>query len=338
MTKFLAGRLLQSCLVLFGVSILVFALARLMPGDPARLALGPTASESQVRQLRHEMHLDDPLPEQYVRFAKGVMHGDLGISLQSHDDVTLEVRRLFPATLELVLWAAALMVLIGLPLGVVAARYRDALPDHVTRVLAMLFAVTPTFIWAVLFMLIFSYKLGWTPISGRLTDGMAPPPHVTGLYVVDAAITGQWHIAGDALAHLVLPSVSLALAGIGQAARMMRTSMIETYGKTYVELARAFGLAGSQINFKYALRPALVPTLTIMGLDVSAALGSAFLVETVFGWPGIAQYGVQAVMSKDLNAIIGTVMVLAAFFLIVNTLVDLVLPWLNPRARLGARS
>lgn len=335
MLKFLLKRIGASLLVLFGVSILIFALARVIPGDPARIALGPMASAEQVAALRKDMHLDQPLLAQYGYFLQGVSQGDLGMSLYSQRPVTTDVKELFPATLELVLWAGFFMVLIGLPLGILAARYRDRAPDHVTRLLALLGVVTPTFVWAIVLMLIFAYWLGIMPVAGRLSDGATPPRTITGLYVLDGLLTGNFAVVKDAFLHLLLPSLALALSGIGQAARMMRTSMVETYSKPYTELVRAYGLSERQINFKYALRPAMIPTLTILGLDFASALGGAFLVETVFGWPGIAQYGVKAVLAKDLNAIVGTVLVIAAFFLLVNTLVDLMVSYLNPRARLG---
>lgn len=339
MWRFLWQRVLAALLVLIGVSLLIFALARVIPGDPARIALGPTASEEQITALRQEMHLDQPLPAQYLYFMQGVVRGDLGMSLYTHRPVTEDIRTQFPATLELVLWAGLYMVVLGVPLGVLAARYRDRAPDHVTRLIALLGVVTPTFVWAIILMLVFAYWLGIAPIAGRLSEGIDPPRHITGLYVLDGLLTGNTRAAKDAFVHLLLPSVALALAGIGQAARMMRTSMVETYGRTYTELTRAYGLPERLISFKYALRPALIPTLTVMGLDFAAALGSAFLVETVYSWPGLARYGVQAVLQKDLNAIVGTVLVIAAFFLLVNTLVDLIVSLLNPRMRLGgARS
>lgn len=335
MLKFLLKRLGASLLVLFGVSILIFALARVIPGDPARIALGPTASAEQVAALRTDLHLDQPLITQYGYFLQGVSRGDLGMSLYSQRPVTTDVRELFPATLELVLWAGLFMVLLGLPLGILAARYRDRAPDHLTRLLALLGVVTPTFVWAIVLMLVFAYWWGVMPVAGRLSDGATPPRTLTGLYLLDSLLTGNWTSARDAFTHLLLPSLALALSGIGQTARMMRTSMVETYSKPYTELARAYGLSERQINFRYALRPAMIPTLTVLGLDFAASLGGAFLVETVFGWPGIAQYGVKAVLTKDLNAIVGTVLVIAAFFLLVNALVDLLVSALNPRTHLG---
>ncbi len=334
MVKFLFKRLGASLLVLLGVSILIFALARVIPGDPARIALGPTASAEQIAALRQDLHLDQPLIGQYVYFLQGVARGDLGQSLYSQRPVVTDIRTLFPATLELVLWSGVLMVVIGLPLGIVAARYRDRAPDQITRIVALLGVVTPAFVWAIVLMLVFAYWWGVMPVAGRLSDSMTPPRTITGLYILDGLLTGNLAAVKDAAAHLVLPSLALALSGIGQAARMMRTSMVETYNKPYTELVRAYGLSERQINFKYALRPAMIPTLTVLGLDFASSLGGAFLIETVFGWPGIAQYGVKAVLAKDLNAIVGTVLVIAAFFLLVNTLVDLLVASLNPRTRL----
>jgi peptide/nickel transport system permease protein len=280
MIRFLLRKVGAAVLVLFGVSIVVFLLARVIPGDPARIALGPRASAQQVQSLRHELYLDKPLVTQYLYFLGGVVRGDLGTSLYSKRPVTDDLRQYFPATLELVLFAGLLMLVVGIPLGILAARHRDRVLDHTSRIVALLGVVTPAFVWAIVLMLIFCYWIGTFPIEGTLSDGVSPPTQITGMYLFDAIVTGNWPVAWDAFQHIVLPAVALSLAGIGQAARIMRTSMVETYQKPYIELARAFGLSERIIARKYALRPSLIPTITVMGLDFAATLGNAFLVES----------------------------------------------------------
>ena len=334
--RYLLRRGLASVVTLIGISILIFGIARIIPGDPARIALGPTATHEQVAELRQRLGLDDPLPVQYVRYVAGVLRGDLGPSLYTNRAVGLDLRETFPATFELVLVSSLLMAGIGIPLGVVAARGRDGPVDHVTRLLSLLGVVTPSFVWAIFLMLFFSYYLGWLPVAGRLSEGMAPPAPITGLYLIDAVLRGRWDAFGDALAHITLPAVALAMSGIGQAARLTRANVAEAYNSPYIEMARAYGVAERRIAMKYALKPALIPTLTILGLDIAVKLGNAFLVESVFGWPGMARYGVQTILHKDLNGIVGTVLVIAAFFLVINAVVDFVVSLLNPRIRLGA--
>lgn len=330
---YLGRRLIASIGVLFGVSILIFVIARVIPGDPARIALGPMASQEQVRNLRKDLYLDRPLPLQYLEFVVRLAHGDLGISLYSQRAVTTDLAEFFPATLELVLVGGLLMVLLGLPLGILAAFYRNRWPDSAARVFALLGVVTPSFVWAIFLILLLSFWLPILPVAGRLGDAFVSPPRVTGMITLDALLSHQWATLWDALRHIILPALALALAGLGQAARLTRANMLDTYNKPYIEMARAYGVSESAIAFKYALRPAMIPTLTILGLDFAAMLGSAFLVESVFNWPGMARYAVQAIIRKDLNAIVGTTLVIAAFFLLTNILVDLLVGYINPRIR-----
>lgn len=331
------SRTLGSFAVLLGVSVLIFLLARIIPGDPAAIALGSTASVEQVEQLRIEMNLDKPLYVQYGIFLSNVMEGDLGKSLYSQRAVTTDLAEFLPATLELVFFAALIMVTCGISLGILAARYRDTWLDSLIRVLSLGGIVTPAFVWAIVLMLVFSYWLAVLPVAGRLSLGVAPPSHITGFYVIDALLTGQWSVAADAFKHLVLPATALAMSSISQTARLVRGSLIEVYGTPYIEMAQAFGHSERKISTSYALRPAMIPAMTVIGLDFASKLGNAFLVEAVFAWPGLARYGVQTILQKDLNAIIGVVLVLSAFFLIVNIVVDLLVLVLNPKIRLQKR-
>jgi peptide/nickel transport system permease protein len=336
--RLLARRLSASIVTLIGVSVLIFAIARVIPGDPARVALGPDADNAQVALLRQRLGLDRPWPVQYAEFVRGVAHGDLGTSLYTNAPVTRDLAQGFPATFELILVSSIIMVGTGIPLGVLAAASRDRAVDHVTRLGALLGVVTPSFVWAVLLMLVFSDWLGWLPVTGRLSEGVRPPGTITGLYLIDSLLHGNLPLFLDALAHIVLPATALCLAGLAQAMRLTRANVVEAFGKPYIEMARAYGLPARRIAMRYALRPALTPSLTVMGLDIAAKLGSAFLVETVFGWPGMASYGVQTILHKDLNGIVGTVLVISAFFLVINMLVDLLVALLDPRIRLASRA
>jgi peptide/nickel transport system permease protein len=327
-----ARRIGTSLLVLFGVSVLIFAIARVIPGDPARVALGPNAKQEQVDQLRAAMFLDEPVVAQYGHFLSGLARGDLGISLYTNRPVMTDIADFLPATLELVLVSGVMMIAIGLPLGILSARYRGRWPDHVIRVISLLGVSAPAFVWAVVLMLLFAFYLPLFPIAGRLHDSF-DIPRVTGFLTIDTVIAGNWAAFGDAWRHLALPAFALALSGIGQAARLTRANMIETYEKPYIEMAQAYGWPEKRIANRYAFKPSLIPSLTIIGLDFAALLGNAFLVEAVFGWPGLSRYGVNVILRKDLNAIVGTVLIISAMFILVNIIVDILTVILNPRIR-----
>jgi peptide/nickel transport system permease protein len=335
----LIHRLLASLVVLAGVSMLMFAIARVIPGDPARIALGPNATEAQVEALRHERHLDEPLPLQYWEYVRELAHGNLGNSLYSNRPVRVDIAQYLPATLELVFTAGLMIVVIGLGAGVLSARYRGRWGDNLGRIASIMSVSTPAFVWGVILQLVFAYLWRFFPIEGRLTATLPPPPAVTGFLIVDSFLAGDLRALVDALHHLALPALALAMAGIGQTARLTRASMVETYRKPFIEMAEAYGFRESRIASRYAFRPALVPVLTILGLDLAALLGNAFLVESVFGWPGLSRYGVEVILHKDLDAIVGTVLIIAAAFLIANIAVDLLVALVNPRIRFaGGRS
>jgi peptide/nickel transport system permease protein len=329
----LLHRLVASLVVLVGVSMLMFLIARVIPGDPARIALGPNATEAQVQALRHERHLDEPIPIQYWHYVSDVARGDLGNSLYSNRPVSVDIAQYLPATLELIFAAGLMIVVLGIPVGVLSARYRGRVGDHLGRVGAIIAVSTPAFVWGVILQLVLAYLWHLFPIEGRLTASLSPPVAATGFVIIDAILAGDGTVLLDALHHLVLPALALAMAGIGQTARLTRASMVETYQKPFIEMAKAYGFRERRIANRYAFRPALVPVLTILGLDLAALLGNAFLVESVFGWPGLSRYGVEVILHKDLDAIVGTVLIIAAGFLIANIVVDLLVALVNPRIR-----
>jgi peptide/nickel transport system permease protein len=335
--RVLAKRLATSIIVLIGVSMLIFTIARVIPGDPARIALGPNATVEQVQNLRDRLHLDEPLPVQYGHFIADLARGDLGVSLYTNRPVTRDIAQFLPATLELITVAGLMMILIGLPLGALSARYRNTWADNMIRIVSLLGVSAPAFVWAVILMLLFAYFLPLFPIAGRISSAFSVPT-ITGFLLVDTLLAGDVRAFGDAAWHLVLPAFALALSGIGQAARLTRSNMVETYDRPYIEMAQSYGFPERRIARRYAFRPSMIPSMTIIGLDFAAMLGNAFLVEAVFAWPGLSRYGVAVILRKDLNAIVGTVLCISALFLIVNIIVDLVTAYINPRIRHSQRA
>ena len=334
---FLGRRILWSILVLVGLSIVIFASARGRPGDPARLAFGPRATQEQVAELNRKLGLDRPLYEQYGMFVSGLVQGDLGRSLLTERPVNDDIRDTFAATFELVLATIAIAFVLGVPLGVAAARWKDKWPDNAVRIIAIVSAVTPSFFLALLLQILAGYVLHILPTTGRLPPTMAFSPDITGLVTIDAILAWRWDVFGEALRYLLLPSIALAAATMGQIARITRASMIDVASQDYIEAARAFGVPERLRVFKYMLRPAFVPPLTISGLEFASLIGNAFVVELVFVWPGMAAYGVRTILQKDLNAVMGVVIVSGVFFVVVNLVIDLLVGFVDPRVRIRGR-
>jgi peptide/nickel transport system permease protein len=334
---FLGRRVLWSILVLVGLSIVIFAIARGTPGDPARLALGPRATQEQVADLNSKLGLDRPLYEQYGMFVTGLVQGDLGRSLLTERPVNDDIRDTFAATFELVLATITIAFMLGVPLGVAAARWKDKWPDNAVRLIAIVSAVTPSFFLALLLQILAGYVLHILPTTGRLPPNMAFSPDITGLMTIDAILHWRLDVFGEALRYLLLPSIALAAATMGQIARITRASMIDVSSQDYIEAARAFGVPERLRVFKYMLRPAFVPPLTISGLEFASLIGNAFVVELVFAWPGMAAYGVRTILQKDLNAVMGVVIVSGVFFVVVNLVIDLLVGFVDPRVRIRGR-
>ena len=334
--RLIVQRISLAVIVLIGVSMLIFSIARLIPGDPARIALGPNATVEQVEILRETLHLNDPIYLQYGYFVRDISQGDLGVSLYTNRPVTTDIAQFLPATLELVIVAGIMMICIGLPLGMISARYKGQFIDNLLRVVSLLGVSAPSFVWAVILMLLFAYFLPIFPVAGRIEDTYVIKA-VTGFLLIDTLIDGNIDAFFNAFWHIFLPAFALSLSGIGQAARLTRANMIETYNKPYIEMMRAYGVSPFRIASRYAFKPSLIPSLTIIGLDFAAMLGNAFLVEAVFAWPGLSRYGVAVILRKDLNAIVGTVLIISLTFVLVNIIVDLLIAFLNPRIRYSQR-
>ncbi|ATW28847.1 peptide ABC transporter [Candidatus Formimonas warabiya] len=327
-------RLAWSIFVLFGLSVLIFVIARVIPGDPARMALGPRAPQWAIDNLVRELHLNEPIYMQYWLWLKGVFHGDLGISLVTRRPVLADIVEFLPATVEIILVAAIVETVGGILLGALSARYSGSWFDSVVRIVAYLGVVTPAFVWAIIFVLIFGYLWPVLPIIGRIDPGMASPPFITGLMTIDSLLAGDYRAFHSAFLHLILPSFALAMGGMAQAARITRSSMSDNLGRDYVGAEVASGIPQRLVILKYVLRPSLIPTVSIIALDIAAMLGNAFLVELVFNYPGISRYGINAMLTKDLNAIVSVIMVIGLAFVLVNIVVDVIVAYLDPRIRL----
>ena len=335
-TEYIIRRLAQATPVLFGLSILIFTITRVIPGDPVRLALGPTATEEQIQRVKHEMGLDQPLHIQYIDWITGLFQGDWGQSLRTGNNVLADIVQRFPATLELVLFSILIAVALAIPFGVIAGTHKDAWEDHLSRFGALFGISMPRFWVAILLQVIFAVQLGFMPLIGRISDGVAPPPAVTHLYVIDSLIAGQWPTFIDVVQHLALPVAAQATATLAVIMRLVRSEIIEQDTEDYILAARSYGLPRNLIEYKYMLKNSFTSALTVIGLEFGFLIGNAFLVEIVFVWPGMARYGVKAIIAQDFNAVVGVVMVVGVTFILANLVVDLLYGYFDPRVRLEA--
>lgn len=330
-------RIFHAVFVLIGLSIIIFIISRVMPGDPVRLAVGARAPQWVVDNMREYMHLNDPLVVQYGYWLGDALKGDFGLSLVTRRAVVVDIIEFFPATLEMALFAAVISVVGSIGLGTISAYYKDRWADNVIRILSYLGIVTPAFVFAILLILIFSYSLDWLPTIGRLSSNIPMPPRVTGLVTIDSLIIGDFAAFWDALKHLILPSIAIAMGSLAQETRITRSSMADNLTKDYIASARALGVPERLVMWRFLLKPSLIPTISIFGLDFAAGLGNSFLVELIFNWPGLSRYGMNAMLRKDLNAISGVILVLGLIFIFVNILVDIGVAQLDPRIRLRTK-
>jgi peptide/nickel transport system permease protein len=333
MSTFILKRLSYTVFVLFGLSILIFIIARVLPGDPARLALGPRAPDWAVENLRQQLHLNEPLYLQYFYWIRDAASGSLGESLVTRRDVFTDVQEFLPATLELITLSALLVVALAIPIGMVAGRRANSWFDNLVRVLSYVGVAVPAFVVAIVFLLVFGFTLNIAPSIGRISPNIVAPPTVTGFLTVDSLISGNMVAFFDVLAHLILPAVALALGPIAQEARITRSSVVENLNKDYILSTVSHGVPERLLTLKYLLRPSLIPTVSVMGLDISSLIANAFLVELIYNWPGVSRYGITAMLRKDLNAIVAVVMIAGIIFAIANIVVDLIVAYLDPRIR-----
>jgi len=331
--NYLLSRLAQMIVVIVGVSVLIFVLTRVLPGDPVAAALGDRATAEQMTQLRAELGLDLPLWQQYGRFVAGLFSGDMGMSLVEKRDVSKIIAERLPATLELVLAALFIAISVGVPLGVMAAVYRNGVIDQISRLIALFGVSFPQFWVGIMLQLLMGLALALLPITGRSSVPM--PQTITGFLTIDSLIAFDLTALGNALRHLLCPALVLAAGPLATIMRMVRANMIDEFEKPYPELARAIGMHPFIINFQYVLRNAFTPTLTLIGFLIPIMIGSSFVVEKVFAWPGIARFGADAIMSNDFNGVIGITLVICFFVVLLNLIVDILYPIIDPRIRLG---
>ena len=333
MIRFLAGRLALLGVMLGGLIVITFIVSNVAPADPAALAAGPDATREMIETVRHEYGLDQPLPMQFVRYVTDLLHGDLGRAVQTGNRVADDLGRYLPATLELVLLSMLVSVLLGVPLGMLAAVRRNHLFDHAVRILAVSGVALPAFWAALLLQMVLGVWLGWLPTSGQLSVSTAPPDVITGMVLVDALCAGDWAVSLEALRYAVLPAVVLALPSLAAIMRVSRAEMIEVLGADYVTAARAHGVSAWRVIFRLALKNAMLPTLAMVGLRLGWTLGSSFLVETVFDWPGIGLYAVSSALASDFKPVMGVTLAIGVTFMLSNLAIDLAYGWLDPRTR-----
>lgn len=320
---------------LVGMVMLSFALIHLIPGDPVEIRYGERGlSAEDHARLLHDMGLDRPLWQQLAGYLGNVARGDLGVSTATHRPILEEFSTFFPATVELVFCAMLLAVVIGIPCGVAAAARRGSSFDHGLMGVSLTGYSTPVFWWALLLILLFSVQLGWTPVSGRISP-LYDVPSITGFMLVDTLFVedaGAWQ---SAAVHLLLPAIVLATAPLAVIARITRSAMLEVLGEDYIRTARAKGVSRFQVVSVHALRNALIPVVTIIGLQVGTLLGGAILTETIFSWPGVGNWLYESVSRRDYPVLQGGVLLLAIVVMAVNLLVDVIYGLINPQIRHG---
>jgi peptide/nickel transport system permease protein len=320
---------------LVGVTIITFTLTYVLPGNPAVVKAGPLVSPEMVKELEKEMGLDQPAWVQYWRYISGVVRGDLGQSASTGRPVLQDFKQRLPATLELTLASLLIALLIGIPLGVQSAVHRDTAIDHVGRIVGVAGVAMPTFWTGLLALYFFFYLLGVAPPPlGRLGSGIEPPQAITGLYVVDSLLTGNWKALGSSLHQLMLPAFTLGLSVMAPIARMVRSTMLEILESDYIKAAWAAGIPRRRVIYGDALANALIPVVTILGIVFGFLMAGNAVVESVFAWPGIGNYAITSLMTKDSGPIQSFVLFVAVLYVVVNFVIDMVYGLIDPRIRL----
>jgi peptide/nickel transport system permease protein len=333
MWAYLTRRLLLAALAVFGVLVIAFFLSHVIPGDPVAAILGPQAPDHVIEELRRRWGLDRPVHEQFLRYVTRLARGDLGTSLATHNPVTEDLRSFFPATIELATSAIIIGVAAGLAVGILSAVMRGSWIDHATRFLSLIGLSMPVFWLGLIMLLIFYSRLGVLPGPGQLDIFLSRPPNVTGMIMIDSLLAGDYSTLRNALSHLILPAVVLGSHALVGIARITRASMLEVLGQEYVKVARAKGLMERTVLLKHALKNALLPIITVIGIYYGGLLEGAVLTETVFAWPGLGRYATSAILSQDFAAIMGVTILIALVFSAANLLVDLAYGLLNPKIR-----
>ncbi len=333
MFQFILKRIAMVIPTFIGITLLTFALIHLIPGDPIEIRMGERGLSPEVHaQMKKQLGLDQPLYIQYVDYLQGITQGDLGNSFKNNEPVMTEFLSLFPATVELATFAILFAVIIGIPVGILAAVKRGSVFDHTVMAVSLTGYSMPIFWWGLLLMLVMSVQLDITPVSGRIGAEFWID-NVTGFMLIDSWLSGEPGAFKSAVSHLILPSVVLGTIPLAVISRMTRSSMLEVLGEDYIRTARAKGLAPLRIIIVHALRNALIPVVTVIGLIVGQLLSGAILTETIFAWPGIGKWVIEAIRARDYPVVQGAVLIIATIIIVVNLFVDLMYGVVNPRIR-----
>ena len=334
---FIIRRLFTAAFVLLGASIITFFLARVIPSDAAALYIGPKARAADIERVRKQLGLDEPLPVQYAIYMSELLHGDLGNSISTKRPVLQEITERVPATLELLLFAMFIASLIGIPLGVASAQWQGTTLDVFVRIVSIFGVSMPAFYLGLLMQIVFFRNLDLLPLAGRVDSDLrfiAPIEALTNFFLIDSILTSNWVALKDVFLHLILPALTLAAYPIGLIARMTRAAMLEVLGQDYIRTARAYGVRQWVITYMYALKNAISPTLTVIGLTIAYSLTGTFFVEVLFNWPGLGLFTVRSLLNVDYPAIMGVTLFGAGGYVFINLIVDLLQSWVDPRISL----
>jgi ABC-type dipeptide/oligopeptide/nickel transport system permease component len=335
--EFILLRLLASLLVLIGVSIMTFFIARVVPSNAAELYIGPKARPDDIARVTKQLGLDKPLPIQYAVYMNELLHGDLGQSLGTKRPVLTEIIGRLPATLELLFSGMLLAILIGVPLGVLSARWQGKPVDTSVRIISIMGVSMPAFFLGLLLQVFFFRDLHLLPLAGRVDSDLrfiSPIVETTGFFLLDSILSRNWVALKDVFLHLILPALTLAAYPIGLIARMTRASMLEVLEQDYIRTARAFGVRDAVITYLYSLKNAIGPTLTVVGITFAYSLTGTFFVEYIFNWPGLGLFTTRALTGLDYPALMGVTLFGAVGYVLINLIVDLLQAWIDPRISL----
>ena len=322
--------------VMIGVSIIVFSLMRVFSPDPAPIVLGQHATQESMDSWRESMGLNEPIVRQYLNYVSDALHGDLGVSYYTNTPVSEEIGARFPATIELALAAITFASIVGVLIGIMAAVKKNSIFDAGGTIIALIGVSIPIFWLGIMFIMFFSGYLHLLPSGGRISV-LLEPPHVTGFYMIDSLIAGDWEAFKDAFLHIILPALALGMYSMAIITRMTRSTMLETLNQDYIRTSRAKGLAEVKVVGKHALRNSMIPVVTVIGLQFGALLGGALLTESVFAWPGIGKYTVDSILKSDFPVVQGIVLLVAVVFVLVNLVADLFYAYLDPRIKYSSK-
>jgi peptide/nickel transport system permease protein len=331
MTRFVLQRLLLAIPALFGLLVLTFIMLRVLPNDPSAALAGENATPEQIAAVRKAYGFDEPIWKQFVIYVGQVGTGDLGNSIISNRPVVRDIAERLPATIELTFVSLILAACVGIPLGTMAAVWYNSLFDHTMRVVTVAGLAIASFWFAIILQMVFAMELDWLPLRGRFPVGLAPPLRITGLYLVDSLLTLRLDLFGQAFAHILMPALTLSLGGLASIARFTRAGVLETMQKEFVHYAEAAGYTRRRIIWVYVLRNSVVGATTQIGLLFGGLISSAVAVESIFDWPGVGSYAVNAILTSDYKAVLAVTLVVGLIYSIVNILVDVVHAWLDPR-------